>query len=162
MIEDVFNTMKEVLELRTPSELEKQNGKYKDGITLENIAQILVGDETITEKGLPAIILRAEGAEMQHWLTTKKDVVYTITIGVAVTDTDEQVSQKRLWRTIRAIENALEIYLPGQSGILEYKTENLDYNVPLFDFDESKSTEKGGVITASVTERVDAYVTSQL
>lgn len=162
MIEDVMNTVKSVLELRLKAELEKQDGKYADGIVLKDAKQILLGDGAITEKGLPLILITTEGAEMQNFLTTKKNVIHAINISVAVTDTNEEKSQKRLWRTMRAIENVLEIYLPGNNGILEYTTQNFDYNIDLFGIDASESTEKAGVINSTITERVDAYTSGQI
>lgn len=162
MIEDVLNNMKTTLETYCPAEFDRQDGKYGDGIELEDIAQILVADETIGEEGLPVILLRPEGTQYDHKVTGKKDVNHTITLGVVVTDTDEANCQKRLYRTIRGIENVMETKLPGRNGIIEYQTTDITYNVTLFDVDDIRSTEKGGIITAAVKERLDAYTDGQL
>lgn len=162
MVEQVLNKMKEILEAHLLVELGKQDGHAGDGITCDPIASYIIGDETPPNTGLPAIVLRAEGMSVEHWATGKKDVNYNISIGVAVTDTDEDRSQRKLWRTMRAVESALEINAPGNSPIIEYKTIGMDFHASLFEIDDGRSTEKGGIIQSQVMERLDSYSTAQV
>ena len=163
MVEDVLQTMKTILEDKLSVELTKQEGKYGDQVKLDTLAQILIGDETITEKGLPLAVLRAESSEIALWATNKKDVSHEISIGIVVSDTDEGASQKKLWRTMRAVESCFEINAPSYNEyIIDYQTTTHAFNVSIFELEESKSTEKGGIISATVLERQDAYVAAQL
>jgi len=162
MIEQVLKEMKRLLETKLPQELEKQEGAAGDGIVLGPVNTILIGDQTYQATGLPAIILQPISAEDALWATGKKDVSYRVAIGVATTDTDEDRSQVKLWRTIRAVENVFEIYAPGSVPIINYQTIGIDYKVSLFEIDEDKSTEKGGVLSALVVERLDSYTSTQI
>ena len=161
MIEDVLTSIKTLLTAHLDDELGRQDGKYGDSIKLESVTNIMIGNDYKPELGLPIVTLEGFSGETEQYLTTKKDVRHTINIGVAVTDTDRDIGKRRLYRTMRAIENVLEIHAPSYNSIIEYLTDGLDYEVPVMDLDEN-STEKGGQITATVLERLDAYVATQL
>jgi hypothetical protein len=163
MLENVLDTMKSCLEAHMTEELGKQDGHAANGITCLPIASYIIGDETPPNTGLPAIILRGDStAEITQFVQGKKDVSYNIAIGVAVTSTDEDTSQRMLWRTMRAIENVLENYLPGVGQIIEYKTTDLNFHASIFTIEDGRSTEKGGFVTAQVKERMDAYTPGQI
>lgn len=162
MVENVLNEMKRLLDHHLPAELARQDGQFGDGITLDQVNTILVGGATPNSYGLPAVVLSPREMQATQWATGKKDVEYEIDIAVAVTDTDEDVSQKRLWRTMRAIENVFEIFGPGSGPIINYVTTGANFEASLFDMDENKSTEKGGILSARVMERLGAYVSTQI
>jgi hypothetical protein len=164
LVEDVLKEMKRVLRDHLTQELDKQNVHAADGIVCDPVLEdnIILGDETPPNYGLPAIVIRTESSETSQWATGKKDVNYDVTIAVATTDTTEDSSQKKLWRTIRAIETCFEVYLPGRLGIIDYKTISVDYKASIFEIDENSSVEKGGIMQAKVLERLDAYTATQI
>lgn len=163
MIEGVLDTMRTVLVSKMTEELGKQDGLNGGSIICEPIASILIGDETPPNTGLPAIVLGAENmGDIEHSVSGKKDANYNISIRVAVTSTDEDISQRRLWRTMRAIECALEVYLIGQNSIIDYKTVDMNFHASVFEIEDGRSTEKGGIIQAQVKERLTAYVSGQV
>jgi hypothetical protein len=164
VIEDVVTDIKTSLTTNLGDELDRQDTKYADGITLEDVptTSIYLGLRQINE-GLPAILIVPESADQELWATQKKDVEHTISVGVAVTDTDELTAYKRLWRTIRAIENVFEIDLEGESSnIFKYETIGLNYDAGPFQIENLDSIAKAGIITGIFTERLDSYNSSQL
>lgn len=163
MIERVLDTIKTVLDERMTIELGKQDGINGGGIVCDSIASIQVGDDTPPNTGLPAIIIKPEGAaEVNYSVSGKKDVTYSVYISATVTDTDEDRSQRKLWRTLRAIECALEVYLIGKNDIIDYKTVAIDYVESTFGIVEGRSTEKSGILQTQVKERLSAYVEGQV
>lgn len=162
MVEDVLNTMKAVIEDHIEGELGKQDHKFSDGIELDSIKQVVLGDDAPNEKGFPAVVLQCNGSETNLWATSKKDVTYIISIGVIINDTNETRALKKLWRTMRALENCFEIYLSGRDGIFNYLTTDMDFQASLFGIDETKNTMKAGVVSAEVTKRLDAYTSAQV
>jgi hypothetical protein len=164
LIEDVLTSMKELLTFHLAEELERQDGKFGDGIILDKVPEtsILVGEDSLPSSGLPVVILRGETTDFEQNVTTKKDASHNILIGVGVTDTDEARSKKRLWRTMRAVENVFEIHATNYESIVNYTSEGMDYNIPILGIEDDQSTEKGGQINAVVLEQLTAYNAAQL
>lgn len=162
MIEQVLEKMKEVLQIHLADELDRQDANADDGILCDKVSSYVIGDQIMPSTGFPVIVLRAESMEQDLFASGVKDVNYRIAIGVGVSDTDHDRAQRKLWRTMRAIECALEVFAPGNSPIIEYKTEGMDYHAPLFSIEEGKSTEKAGIIQAMVKERLSSYTAGQV
>lgn len=162
MIEQVLEKMKDVLQINLGAELDRQDVNANDGIICEKVQSYVIGDQVMPSTGFPVIILRAESMEQDLFASGVKDVNYRIAIGVGVSDTDHDRSQRKLWRTMRAIECALEVYAPSNSPIIEYKTEGMDFHAPLFSIEDGKSTEKAGIIQALVKERLSSYTAGQV
>lgn len=162
LVEDVLEKIKELLEDNLTAELTRQDDHADDGIECDEVVSYVIGDEIPPTPGLPVVLIRAEGTEQVLYATKKKDVNYRVSIGVCVTDTDADRSQRKLWRTMRAIENTMEIHAPGASPIIDYKTESMDFHAPLFTVEEQRSTEKAGIIQATFMERLDSYTAAQI
>lgn len=145
-----------------PEALNVQDAHHNDGVLCDDVRTFLIADEIPGSKGLPAVVIRAEGESQDLKATSLKDVMYDVTIGLCVTDTNHERANSKKFRTLRAIENVLESKA-RQSGIIQdYQTTGKDYQAQLFTVEEPNSTEKGGTISAIVTERVTAYTEGQV
>lgn len=162
MVEEALNSMKKIVELYLNTQLAKQDVHYADGLFLEPMAQVLLGDDLPNEKGWPGVAIKCDGISQTLYMTSKKDVTYNLSIGIIVNDTDDKRAQKRLWRTMRAVESTFEIHCAGFDGIIDYKTDSMDFSASVFGIDDQKSTLKGGIIGASIVKRLDAYNVTQV
>jgi len=164
MIENVLNEIKTLIDQNLDRELEKQDGEYDDTITLDKVLadSIIIGDRELPPT-LPAIVLSPESADFEPYATSKKDVLHTIAIGVVVTDSIEENSYRKIWRTLRAVENVLEIQCKSGSGpIVDYITTDITYDVGPFSITNVESLTKAGILTGEFRERLDAYTSTQI
>ena len=160
MIEDVTNRIKSLIETNLDEYLAIQDAQYSDSITTQKVRSILIADETIGSYGMPAIVIDPVGTDQVEYSCGKKDMDYTIDIGVLVDKSSELISTKCLWRTMRALESMLEALMP-QDQIIWYQTQNIDFKNSVLEVDESNSTAKGGTITGIVRERLTSYTERQ-
>ena len=156
MIADVLNEIKRILETHLPDELAKQDGHAGDGVVCDPFRSIQF-DETQPNNGFPAIVIRPEEMVPTHWATGVKDVDYTISIGIVTTDTVEENSLKKLWRSLRAVENALEAWATSGGVIMNIKTTGINYQAGLFSVQGGAGVEKAGILQVVATERLRSY-----
>ena len=164
MIEQVIDETVRLLRLHLNSELKRQDGEFNDSIQLQPVldASILVGMRDLMQT-LPAIVIEPESQEVEVYATNTKDVLHTISIGVVLSDTVEEVGYRKIWRMMRAIENVLEINIKSGSGpIIDYQTTDITYDVGPLSISNADSLTKAGILSGEFRERLDAYVATQI
>ena len=163
MIENVITDVQTLLKRYLPDALKAQDSAFDDGMTLDmvNDRSILLGAQPLPQE-LPAIVIGPDGADFEEFATKKKDVLHSVSLAIAVTDTDMPRAYKRLWRMMRAIENVMETRAPGYESIIDYKTTGLDYDVGPFEIVNIASVVKGGILLCQFRERQDSYNVNQV
>lgn len=162
LLEDVLTTMQSILTTELQTEIDKINAHFGDGINIPSVSTFMIGSQGLSEKNFPLVRLRPQGQESSLYATATKDVTYEIDIEAAIMHTNETVSEKILWRLLKAIENCFEINAPGTDPIIDYKTINMNYNAPVFELNESQTPTKGGIIKATILERMQSYTATQI
>ncbi len=114
-IERVVNRVIACLKANLPGELDTQDANWNDGITLADIPDGSVAGEPdcyfrryYADPMLPACYVFAKSWEATARLSGHKDVDHEIVVVFLLADTDPEACFKRMSRTMRAAELAIE------------------------------------------------------
>lgn len=163
MIERVLFSMKHKLAVYLNDELTRQQGQFNDGIVLDSVKEIGIGSgEQPGEKGFPFITILPEGLEQVVYTNHVKDQQYSVNVGVIIDDIQAATAERKLWRTMRAVENVLETRVIDGDPIIFYETDTMNFNGSLFRAGDEQNKIKVGIISVTVKARSEAYKINQV
>lgn len=167
MIRDVMDEMKDQLDTNLPAKLTAQDEKFDETkfAVSDQVVTVYIGDRDIQAvQNFPALLIIPVESTTREYTNSKKDVIHSIAMVALVSDPDPEAGQKRAWTILRAAENVFESQVNSWPlGVIgQYHTESLAYSeIGGVQIGKEQTVWTSGV-RATIRERQDAYLSSQL